>query len=284
MTERRLEVKMKAKRRKWFTCLDSYGWPIEQIRGRPVRNLVRRLLWTRKIIWGKMKGQPDAVERLREKLTGLMSSDDTELFLSIGREDAREILAALATEGDGDAHAHCREEDHRLKLQLRTMVDERHGDVWLWQGDGEDDLESLGCPVLIRPEVLAVLIAIRTEGEPVAWLWDDRATGGIDPVWRASVLRPAYAWEPRPLYLAPQEPAKEPVQAKAFMSHRTDCPAMFLQGDCDCGAGAPTEEPAEPPVQKATTFQNEAAEWEICFTPFNCWCPQCSPAEPRERK
>lgn len=32
-------------------CLDRQGWPIERIKGRPALNLIRRILWTRKIGW-----------------------------------------------------------------------------------------------------------------------------------------------------------------------------------------------------------------------------------------
>lgn len=38
--------------------------------------------------------------------------------------------------------------------QANMLRDERDGAVWCWQGDGEDHLESLTCPVLIRPEAL----------------------------------------------------------------------------------------------------------------------------------
>ena len=31
-------------------CLDKYGWPVELVRGRPVLNLLRRLIHTRKIV------------------------------------------------------------------------------------------------------------------------------------------------------------------------------------------------------------------------------------------
>ena len=33
-----------------MVCLDKYGWPVELIGGRPVTNLIRRLLHTRRII------------------------------------------------------------------------------------------------------------------------------------------------------------------------------------------------------------------------------------------
>lgn len=35
------------------------------------------------------------------------------------------------------------------------------GEAWLWQGDGDDHLESLTCPVVIRPEQLRSIITDR---------------------------------------------------------------------------------------------------------------------------
>lgn len=36
---------------------------------------------------------------------------------------------------------------------------ERNGEVWLWQGDGEDDVESLTCPVLMTADQVRALTA-----------------------------------------------------------------------------------------------------------------------------
>jgi NTP pyrophosphatase (non-canonical NTP hydrolase) len=47
-----------------------------------------------------------------------------------------------------------------LRCQLAHQGDMLRGDYWFWQGDGEDHLESLACPVVIRPEELAALLAI----------------------------------------------------------------------------------------------------------------------------
>lgn len=41
------------------------------------------------------------------------------------------------------------------------------GNVWYWQGDGEDHLESLTCPVVISPEDLAELVAIAERAREV---------------------------------------------------------------------------------------------------------------------
>jgi hypothetical protein len=40
--------------------------------------------------------------------------------------------------------------------ELRTKVNREYrasiGEVWHWQGDGHDDLDSLVCPILIEPD------------------------------------------------------------------------------------------------------------------------------------
>ena len=38
--------------------------------------------------------------------------------------------------------------------EIQALHRERNGEVWYWQGDGEDHLESLTCPVLIEAEDL----------------------------------------------------------------------------------------------------------------------------------
>lgn len=43
---------------------------------------------------------------------------------------------------------------------------ERDGNVWLWQGDGDDHPESLTCQVLIRPDDLRALLAARDTATP----------------------------------------------------------------------------------------------------------------------
>lgn len=45
----------------------------------------------------------------------------------------------------------------KYKELFELLRQERDGEVWCWQGDGEDHLESLTCPVLIRPEILKAM-------------------------------------------------------------------------------------------------------------------------------
>lgn len=58
----------------------------------------------------------------------------------------------------GAADAYTREIEH-LAARLRETRDLLNGDFWYWQGDGEDHLESLVCPVVIQPGQLAALLA-----------------------------------------------------------------------------------------------------------------------------
>lgn len=55
-----------------------------------------------------------------------------------------------------------RDEIAWLRRELETARDMLRGDYWFWQGDGEDHLESLVCPVVIRADDLAALI--KSEG------------------------------------------------------------------------------------------------------------------------
>ena len=47
----------------------------------------------------------------------------------------------------------------RVTADWRLLLNERNGDVWTWQGDSEDHLESLTCPVLIGAADLRELLA-----------------------------------------------------------------------------------------------------------------------------
>lgn len=49
----------------------------------------------------------------------------------------------------------------KVKEERDRLIRERAGEVWLWQGDGEDHPESLGCPVLMHPEDVRKLTAAR---------------------------------------------------------------------------------------------------------------------------
>lgn len=46
-----------------------------------------------------------------------------------------------------------------------AMQYKRHGEVWYWQEDGDNHIESLTCPVMIPAETLRRLLASRQSGE-----------------------------------------------------------------------------------------------------------------------
>jgi hypothetical protein len=63
----------------------------------------------------------------------------------------------------------------RLRHELTTARDMANGDCWYWQGDGEDHLESLVCPVVIRPEELSELI------QSLRYAWNRLGTIRMNP-------------------------------------------------------------------------------------------------------
>lgn len=62
------------------------------------------------------------------------------------------------------------------------------GEAWFWQGDGGDHLESLTCPVIIRPEQLRTMVEalarVRSIGEVFVPPsdWDTPGMGGPPPI------------------------------------------------------------------------------------------------------
>ncbi|WP_353949808.1 hypothetical protein [Stenotrophomonas maltophilia] len=58
-----------------------------------------------------------------------------------------------------------------LRERAAMPLQLRNGEVWHWQGDGQDFPESLVCPVIMSAETLRALLAARQPvGEPVAWM------------------------------------------------------------------------------------------------------------------
>lgn len=55
----------------------------------------------------------------------------------------------------------------RDRWQARAEMHERKArdEYWIWQGDGEDEPESLACPVLIHQDALRTLVAAHAELE-----------------------------------------------------------------------------------------------------------------------
>jgi len=48
----------------------------------------------------------------------------------------------------------------RLQEENRTLSRIPKGEVWYWQGDGQDFPESLGCPVIMEPDVLRAMLRV----------------------------------------------------------------------------------------------------------------------------
>ena len=70
----------------------------------------------------------------------------------------------------------------KIEDELRGIIWEKNervnsilrGEYWMWQGDDEDHLESLVCPIVIRPDQLKDLIreAVKQEREKEAGFWN----------------------------------------------------------------------------------------------------------------
>lgn len=79
----------------------------------------------------------------------------------------------LIEQKDYDAlRARCEElqEDLRQRRITLSRVDrtETTREIWYWQDDGQDYLESLGCPVLVRPDVIRRFVAAESRCEELA--------------------------------------------------------------------------------------------------------------------
>ncbi|MGY1448753.1 hypothetical protein ACW582_16350 [Pseudomonas chlororaphis] len=66
---------------------------------------------------------------------------------------------------------HCKRIDADI-AQARAHVNEitlyQQNSVWFWQHDGEDFLESLGCPIIIQPHHLRELLKGKAQHNPIA--------------------------------------------------------------------------------------------------------------------
>jgi hypothetical protein len=74
----------------------------------------------------------------------------------------------------GHQAAQLRRERDRYKSERDRLLRERSGEVWLWQGDGDDDVDSLACPVLMTAEQVRGLV----DREPLEALLGAREGSG----------------------------------------------------------------------------------------------------------
>lgn len=71
------------------------------------------------------------------------------------------------------ALADVKKEAAKLQNEVVALHRERQGEVWYYQGDGEDKLESLTCPVLIEAEDLRALLKVPTQERLLPIIHDD---------------------------------------------------------------------------------------------------------------
>lgn len=73
-----------------------------------------------------------------------------------------------------------------LENEMVALHRERRGEVWYWQGDGEDHVESLTCPILIEPSdfIARIAEAVKEERERIFALIKEYPSkyGGADSI------------------------------------------------------------------------------------------------------
>lgn len=85
--------------------------------------------------------------------------------------EAGAVIGSYKTIGSSAAHhawalkeiARLREENERYCAELNLHYQKKTGEYWAWQGDEEDHLESLTCPVLIPAQMLREQLAARRD-------------------------------------------------------------------------------------------------------------------------
>lgn len=106
-----------------------------------------------------------------------------------------------------------RERDY-YKSRAQTMYEHQKGEVWYWQGDGEDHPESWvnSLPVVIRADQLRELMAKPAvpQGEPVAWV-SSANTAFVTTDKRTAKQWARNGYEPRPTAYCDQPQASAPA-------------------------------------------------------------------------
>lgn len=98
------------------------------------------------------------VEASRKARAGEQIADEIN-DQSYARELERQLSSVRARLGGFISQAEASEKERsELRLQLSKWMAKRE-DLWVWQGDGEDHLESLTCDVLIDPQALLGLFS-----------------------------------------------------------------------------------------------------------------------------
>ena len=168
-----------------------------------------------------------------------------------------------------------RERDH-WRARAQTMYEHQRGEVWYWQGDGEDHLKSMvnALPVVIRAEQLRDLLATHPQqqadskagGEVFGWFM---RLGTYAPVFLEQSNPPhpftfeeavAEGW--RPLYIHPQQQA---AQAAVPQWHPIETApkdgTVILVADTFTYRRDPDKKPHH--VYRAVRWDEESYGWEI---------------------
>ena len=80
----------------------------------------------------------------------------------------RQAIAEHDARKGGDTSEGCTLIDDRelelLRRKASVCIDASHGDLWYWQGDGQDAPETISCPVVMHSDVLRELLNARKGG------------------------------------------------------------------------------------------------------------------------
>ena len=121
----------------------------------------------------------DKIKELRKRFAALSALKDkiASRYIAACEEKAKmvEQFTAVTKERDGwkeEAGKYKRDHDEIHKL-YSALTDVTAGNYWAWQGDGMDHLESLTCPVVIRPEQLREIIKAANLNSEVPRLEDE---------------------------------------------------------------------------------------------------------------
>lgn len=105
----------------------------------------------------------------RERLEEIRDYD-TCVTLEESAAMARMLLAGMDSEPSFGDHLVLIDKGRLMMLERshQTLLDYRADSVWYWQGDEDDQPESLSCPVIMSAETLRELLAKAATPAPVA--------------------------------------------------------------------------------------------------------------------
>ena len=198
-----------------------------------------------------------------------------------------QAIQGEAPPGSGGWQAHAeameRERDHWLE-RARTMHEHQRGDVWYWQGDGCDNLQSLvnSLPVVIRADQLRQLVAGGVQalsagpvGEALRNVFDSLIEDLEERAGRTNypgnelyvlALREAVS-AIRALAASPTPPAEQPAEGQRKSNRYCGC-GMCLETDERHDSGCPKAK-AQPGAVYAT-FEAWAKAEGGEFALYNC--------------